>query len=85
MWRMSFASVAFSTAMFRRSLDHLKTLSIICTPHRKNSVLRDVQKSGIVQSDLSATTSSQTSNPVSDFEFPLSRSKKIDTQTCWST
>ena len=44
-------------------------------------MLLTAQKSGIVQSDLSPTTSSQTSTLVSDFEFPMSQPKKIDIMT----
>lgn len=39
------------------------------------------QQSGIIQSDLSATTSSQTSIPESDFQMPASQLTKIDIMT----
>lgn len=44
-------------------------------------MLLAAQKSELVQSDLSATASSQTSDPVSEFEVPMTQSKKIDIMT----
>ncbi|KAL3273053.1 hypothetical protein HHI36_014509 [Cryptolaemus montrouzieri] len=51
-----------------------------CAGVVEGNILLATQKSGVLQSDLSATTSSQTSNPVSDYEIPMSQ-KKIDIMT----
>ncbi|KAL3275307.1 hypothetical protein HHI36_020074 [Cryptolaemus montrouzieri] len=51
-----------------------------CAGVVEGNMLLATQKSGILQSDLSAT-SSQTSNPVSDYEIPMSQQKKMDIMT----